>query len=707
MKKFLSGALLAMLVLTGCGQKAKYKDKSLSPQERAEDLISRLTLEEKVSLMMDVSPAIPRLDIPQYNWWNEALHGVGRAGIATVLPQSIGMAATFDDMAVKDAFTMVSDEARAKYNEFRKNGSHERYEGLTFWTPNINIFRDPRWGRGQETYGEDPYLTSMMGVAVVEGLQGDPSAEQLKTIGCAKHFAVHSGPEWSRHSYDAKDIDPADLWETYLPAFKALVDAGVGQVMCAYNRYEGDPCCGSNRLLTQILRDEWGYDKIVVSDCWALNDFFLPNYHETHKDGVDASAAAVRAGTDLECGPVFANLVEAVDSGYLTEADIDKSLKRLLTTRFALGEMDENDGPWSSLSINDVDTKENRQLALDMARKSMTLLKNNGILPLKKGSHVVIMGPNADDSVMQWGNYNGFPSHTVTILDGVNSKTGSVNHISGIPYVGKADTLDMSTIDAVKNSTVIFVGGLSPLLEGEEMPVNVEGFRGGDRETIELPRIQREIIKKLKGNGNSIVYVNCSGSAVALSPEAVNCDAILQAWYPGEEGGTAVADVLFGDYNPAGRLPVTFYANDSQLPDFEDYSMEGRTYRFMKSKPLYPFGHGLSYSKFTYGTPILSDSGNEIKLTVPVKNESNVNGEEVVQLYIAKEGESGGPIKTLRAFRRVPVNAGVVENVEFILNPEFFATFDFESQRMKTTPGKFKIYYGGSSNTTDYINFEL
>ena len=716
-----------------------YKNPSLSPKERAADLLPRLTLEEKVSLMMDVSPAIERLGIPSYNWWNEALHGVGRAGLATVFPQSIGLAATFDPSAVEESFTIVSDEARAKYNYFRSIGDHERYKGLTFWTPNINIFRDPRWGRGQETYGEDPYLTTELGRAVVRGLQGDNEKAHIKTIACAKHFAVHSGPEWNRHSYDAKDIWPEDLWSTYLPAFHALVDEGVGQVMCAYNRFDGEPCCGNQRLLTKILREEWGYDGIVVSDCWALNDFFLPGFHETHKDGVETSAAAVMAGTDLECGPVFSNLVDAVKSGQIDESKIDESLMRLLIARFALGEMDNEENEWSYLDMSYVDTPEHQEKSLEMARKSMTLLKNNGILPLsRQDSSVVVIGPNAADSLMQLGNYNGTPSHIITILEGVKSKLPGVRYFAGCSHVEDNSTDNHEDSDETEDQhgmtgaywfdnlastsenrtsgqalpddfeTVVFVGGITPRLEGEEMPVTLPGFKGGDRTSIELPEVQRNFLQELKKRGKKIIFVNCSGSAMALTPEDSICDAILQAWYPGQAGGQAVADVIFGDYNPGGRLPVTFYKDDSQLPDYESYDMEGRTYRYLREKPLYPFGYGLSYSDFIYSdAEIISIDSDNFIFQTEVLNNSDREGDEVVQLYIKKDNETGGPIKTLRGFKRVTIPAGQKMKVEIPLTGKSFETFDHESERMKVTPGLYHIYYGGSSDTDRSITYNL
>ncbi|MCH5234694.1 MAG: glycoside hydrolase family 3 C-terminal domain-containing protein [Muribaculaceae bacterium] len=677
---------------------------------KADSVVKLLTLEEKIGLMMDRSKPVPRLGIPEYNWWNEALHGVGRAGLATVFPQSIGMGATFDPVLIEETFDIISDEARAKYNEFQKEGDNGRYKGLTFWTPNINIFRDPRWGRGQETYGEDPYLTTLMGLAAVNGLQGDDPDGNLKTLACAKHFAVHSGPEWNRHSFDAKDVPAEYLWGTYLPAFEALVNDGVGQVMCAYNRFEGEPCCGNNRLLIHILREMWDFDGIVVSDCSAIRDFYMPEHHETHTDGAEASSDAVISGTNLECGSDFSNLNEAIERGLITEEDINASVVRLLTARFQLGEMGENaPSPWDSIPYSVVDSPRHRQQALDVARKSMTLLKNNGILPLSpQNQSIMVMGPNANDTVMQWGNYNGTPSHTISIFDGIRAKNNSVKYAKGCNHVVNDSILP--EVDLAGVETVIFVSGISPKLEGEEMKVNFPGFRKGDRETIELPQIQRDLIKSLKEQGKNVVLVNCSGSAMGLAPEDSICDAILQAWYPGQEGGQAVAEVLFGDYNPAGRLPVTFYRDDSQLPDFEDYNMAGRTYRYMKDIPLYPFGYGLSYSEFSYADPSLQESaqlGDKVPFVVNVTNNSDIDGEEVVQLYVRKKNDPSDINKTLRAFKRVNVPANSSVDVEFILDENDFKTFDPVNEEMAATPGEYLIYYGGSSASPSFKEITL
>ena len=841
---------LSAMTLNVTAQNEPYKNPELSPSERAWDLLKRMTLEEKVSQMKNGSPAIERLGIPAYDWWNEALHGVARAGKATVFPQAIGLAATFDNQAVHETFDIVSDEARAKYHDFQRKGERDGYKGLTFWTPNINIYRDPRWGRGMETYGEDPYLTSLMGLAVVKGLQGGGTGKYDKAHACAKHYAVHSGPEWNRHSFDAKNISQRDLWETYLPAFKTLVKEGkVKEVMCAYNRFEGDPCCGSNRLLTQILRDEWGYKHMVVSDCGAISDFFYKDRHATHKDAADASAAAVLSGTDLECGIEYAHLEEAVKKGLISEERINTSLRRLLKARFELGEMDDDTlVPWSKISIDTVDCETHKQMALDVTRKSMVLLHNNGVLPLAKtGTRIAVMGPNAVDSVMQWGNYKGTPSHTSTILEGIRNKIGNVPYEKGCElltnqvfdsyfsevsnngkpgftgtywnnmdlkgevaaiqqvstpfnfnnggntvyapgvglynftasyegtfrpknngdyslviegddgyrvYVNGEKVIDYwgahasakreYTLKATAGKdykikveymqagaeallrfdigvyrqiapeavagrvsdadVVIFVGGISPDLEGEDKYfVNCPGFSGGDRTTIELPEVQRNILKALKQAGKKVIFVNCSGSAVALVPETKSCDAILQAWYPGQAGGTAVADVLFGDYNPSGKLPVTFYKNTDQLPDFENYDMKGRTYRYMTETPLYPFGYGLSYTTFDISKGRLSKNVISTNQTVTfkanVKNTGKREGTEVVQVYVRKVGDKEGPVKTLRAFRSIPLKAGKSSVVSIDLPPRTFEFFDPETNTMRILPGDYEIMYGNSSET--------
>ena len=711
MKKILIPVLLAGALMSACQQKLPYQDASLSPEERAADLVQRLTLEEKVSLMQNNSSAVPRLGIKPYEWWNEALHGVARNGLATVFPQAIGMGAAFNDSLLHVVFTAVSDEARAKNHMARRDSSYKRYEGLTFWTPNINIFRDPRWGRGQETYGEDPYLTGQLGMAVVRGLQGPEDSQYDKAHACAKHYAVHSGPEWNRHSFNAENIDPRDLWETYLPAFKDLVQkADVKEVMCAYNRFEGSPCCNSDRLLMQILRDEWGYEGLVVSDCGAINDFYVKGRHETHKDDADASSASVLSGTDLECGSVYKSLADAVRQGKIKESDLDRSVSHLLKARFELGEMDETT-PWDAIPDSVVNCHAHQALALRMAHESMTLLQNkNNLLPLKAGMTVALVGPNANDSVMQWGNYNGFPGHTVTLLEALRKRLseeqliyvpGALYAEGVVPKHKKEEMKEMKPLDAAsllnqvgRADVVVFAGGISPLLEGEEMKVNVQGFKGGDRTDIELPAIQRQLLRALKAVGKKVVFVNFSGSAVGLESETQTCDAILQAWYPGEAGGTAVADVLYGDYNPAGRLPVTFYKNVGQLPDYEDYSMKGRTYRYFEGMPLFPFGHGLSYTTFVYGKAEVKDGC----LLVPVTNTGRMDGDEVVQLYLNRPDDAGGPRKTLRAFKRVHIPAGATRTVSLPLTEETFNWWDTATNTVHPLKGSYKLLYGGSSD---------
>ena len=711
--------LITIFFCIGCNNQPDYKNTNLSPEKRAEALLKELTLEEKVSLMMDASKPIERLGIKKYNWWNEALHGIARNGLATVFPMPIGLAATFDAEAIHNMFVTVSDEARAKNTKAASEGSYERYEGLTVWTPNINIFRDPRWGRGIETYGEDPYLTATLGVEVVKGLQCLGEDEKYdKMHACAKHFAVHSGPEWNRHTFNAENISPRDLYETYLPAFEALVKEGnVKEVMCAYNRFEGNPCCNSDQLLINILRNEWNYQGIVVSDCWAIADFFREeNSHHTHPDSASASAAAVLSGTDLECGDSYQSLVNGVKRGLIKESDLDVSVKRLLKARYELGEMDDPaEVSWTKIPYSIVASKEHHKQALDMARKTMTLLQNkNHALPIERGGKTIaVMGPNANDSIMQWGNYNGEPASTITILDGIRSAVGQddkIVYIPGCSWVESTLTLDdhtkvkvniPKTVAQVKDAdVVIFVGGITPRLEGEEMGVTLPGFKGGDRTDIELPAIQRQLLKALKAAGKQVILVNCSGSPIGLEPETQSCDAILQAWYPGQAGGQAVAEVLFGDYNPSGCLPVTFYRNVNQLPDFEDYNMTGRTYRYFKGEPLFPFGHGLSYTTFAYGdiqAPASAKVGETIKLSVPITNKGTMNGDEIVQLYLKKQGDEDGPIKTLRAYKRIHVPAGQTVQVELELTPKQLEWWDNETNAMRTQAGRFDIMIGGNS----------
>ena len=679
-----------------------YQDATLSAGQRADDLLSRLTLDEKVSLMMNNSPAIERLGVPQFNWWNEALHGIGRNGVATVFPITMAMAASWDDVLLHKVFTAVSDEARVKARQAKRSGEIKRYQSLSFWTPNINIFRDPRWGRGQETYGEDPYLTSKMGLAVVRGLQGvGYNGEDLgispyrKLLACAKHFAVHSGPEWNRHTFNIEELPERDLWETYLPAFKALVVQGkVAEVMCAYQRVYGEACCAHTRYEQQILRKEWGFDGLVTSDCGAIRDF-LPERHNVARDGAEASAKAVLTGTDVECGSTYKNLPEAVRRGDISESALDTSLRRLLVARFELGDFD-NDSlvAWTKIPEDVVACKEHKQLALDMARKSIVLLKNDNILPLRRGHDIVVVGANATDSVMMWGNYSGFPSHTVTAMEGIKRFVPNAKFIGGCGLTRNETTAD-SLLQKIGNTeTVIFIGGISPKLEGEEMKVSEEGFKGGDRTSIELPQAQRDMLNALKRAGKNVVFVNCSGSAMALVPEQKSCAAIIQAWYGGEQGGEALAEVLFGQYNPSGKLPVTFYRSTDDLPDFLDYTMKNRTYRYFTGKALYPFGYGLSYTTFYISKPKYED-GN---LQVSVKNTGKVSGTETLQVYVRNTADKEGPLKTLRGYKQVTLTPGEQQTVSIDLPRESFEGWDSQTNTMRVVPGKYEVMVGNSSS---------
>ena len=854
MNKRIVTLFVSMAMALGCAaQLLPYQNPKLSAEERAADLCSRLTLKEKADIMRNGSPAIPRLGIPQFEWWSEALHGVARNGFATVFPNTTGMASSFDDALLQRIYTAVSDEARAKNNLARHAGEIKKYQGLSIWTPNINIFRDPRWGRGQETYGEDPYLTTRMGLAVVRGLQGPDDYKYRKLLACAKHFAVHSGPEWNRHSFNLENIRPRDLWETYLPAFKSLVQQGhVAEVMCAYQRIDSEPCCANTRYLQQILRNEWGFKGMVVSDCGAIGDFFRPGRHGFSKDAAESSAKAVIAGTDVECGGNYASLPRAVKEGKITEEQINTSVKRLLKARFELGDFDDEAlNKWAQIPASVIASQPHKQLALDMARESMVLLKNNGILPLaKQGQKIVVVGPNAADSTMMWGNYNGYPTETVTILKGIKAKAAGVRYVGGcgltrneefnsrfnelmatdgqpgltvtywnnekmegtpvtvqrltepvnlsnggatvfapgvnlehfsaqlkgtfrpsrteslrlrlanddlarlivngdtivnswkwrekvsifdkelkveagkeyrilIDYVqqdamavlqfdlGKVDNMPVDEL--VKQvgdaDVVVFVGGISPRLEGEEMSVKEPGFRGGDRENIELPEAQRRAIAALRAAGKKIVFVNCSGSAMGLVPEEANSDAILQAWYGGERGGQAVAEILFGDVNPCGKLPLTFYKNVEQLPDYENYSMDGRTYRYFRGEPLYDFGYGLSYTTFDYGKPKFNQK--QLSMTVNVKNTGRMDGTEVVQLYLKRVADAEGPIKSLRGYQRVALKQGESKDVTIRMNRDDFETWDAQTNTMRVVPGKYQLMVGSSSRAQDLQTIEV
>jgi len=795
-------------------QSYPFQNPDLPIDQRVNDLVSRLTLEEKVNQMINTAPAIERLGIPAYNWWNEALHGIARSPYpVTSFPQAIGMAATWNTESVWQMADYTSDEGRAIFNDASKNGQVQIFRGLTYWTPNINIFRDPRWGRGQETYGEDPFLTGAIGYAFVTGLQGnDP--KYLKASACAKHYAVHSGPEWNRHVYDAK-VSNFDLWDTYLPAFKKLVvDAQVTGVMCAYNAFFGQPCCGSDELLLDILYNQWNFDGYVTSDCGAINDFF--RNHKTHADAVEASADAVIHGTDCECGSgVYRSLIEAVQNGIITTEQIDASVKRLFKMRFRFGMFDPVDRvPYAKIPLSVLEAPAHKAHALKMAQESMVLLKNdNSLLPLDKAKikKIAVVGPNADEKPVLLANYYGIPTVITTVLDGIKAKAGKgiqVVYEKGVnltdnlvfkseydpslfTYNGKpgfkaeyfqnmtregepgltrveklldyrwgdghdiangiimrrvsarwtttftpkksgevcfelrADDSAELTIDGVKQTSVgiinsyyvfnaekgkkyeifidyrqgadngeikfdigtlkktnckdvaasvadadviIFAGGISARVEGEEMRVEIDGFKRGDRTSLALPAIQREMLKELQATGKPVVFVLMAGSAIGLEWESQNIPAILNAWYGGQAAGQAVADVIFGDYNPAGRLPVTFYRSVDDLPDFEEYSMRNRTYRYFTGTPIYPFGYGLSYTTFKYASLDVTPASGKVKVTVT--NTGNKAGDEVVQLYLANKRDFVTPIRSLKGFKRIHLKAGESQTVEFTLTPE-------------------------------------
>lgn len=841
----------------------------LPVEERIDNLMSQLTLEEKVSMMMNRSLAITRLGIPAYNWWGEACHGLMGVSDVTVFPQAIALASTFDDDGQLATYTMVSDEARGRYNSISREGDIGPYvswiPNLTFWAPNVNLIRDPRWGRAQESYGEDPYLLSRMGVNVVLGMQGTDTLH-FKTHACAKHYAVHSGPEPLRHQFNAV-VSKRDLWESYLPAFKALVvDGNVQEVMCAYSALDGEPCCSSGRLLIDILRDRWNYKGIILTDCDAINDLYSKGRHETHKGPADASADAVLHGTDLECGKCYNSLIDAVKEGLIKESDLDVSLRRVLYGRFTLGLLDPDEvSPYYNIPGSVVDCQKHRDHALKMAQESQVLLKNDkNTLPLSKNiKTIAVVGPNIDDPIMMRGNYSGTPTHCVTILQGIQNKLPNAKIISdkgceiefdylqlpqgqniksdnkvgfkaeyygnrsfegepivvahaenidfqteggygfgnGVPtfdftarytakytadFTGKlmlnirgtefvakvngevvgehhpaklsfefvpgmelteaqrqelmiqffrrpkaivADVEQGKTYDleilytsdkegqvsrlsveafvqkpldfvALKEKikdaeAIIYVGGITPSQEGE----------GHERTTIELPEIQQKFLAEMKATGKPVVYVNCSGSVIAFEGVDNNCDALLQAWYAGQEGGTAIADVLFGDYNPSAKLPITFYKSTSQLPDIKDYNMENRTYRYFKGEPQYAFGYGLSFTNFEFGKAKLSKKaikkGESVDITIPVKNAGAVDGAEVVQVYVKSLTNPNAPIKSLKAYKRVDIAKGATEKVQLTLSPDAFSYYSEEKDDLDVFAGKYQILYGNSSREQD------
>lgn len=697
MKRTLLLSMAAAAVMVACQQGPSESER------RAAELVGKLTLEQKASLMLYGSAPVEEQGIPAYNWWNEALHGVARNGKATVFPQPIGMAAAFDEPLLYEVFTAVSDEGRVKNRQALTEGAAGWYQGITFWTPNINIFRDPRWGRGMETYGEDPYLTGQLGMAVVRGLQGPSDAPVLKAHACAKHLAVHSGPEWNRHTFNAK-ISERDLRETYLPAFKDLVTkADVQEVMIAYNRFRDVPCGANDYLVNTILRGEWGFKGIVVSDCWAIRDFYADGCHGFSKDVVEATAAALNNGVDLNCGDSYGHIPEAVERGILDEATVDKSLTKLLAARIRLGELDGNIAPWDNLADDIVEGPEHLALSRKIAQESLVLLQNNNdILPLKADARIALIGPNADDRAMQWGNYNPIPENTVTLADAIRERNPEtvIFPACGIVADGEPVKAILKKLEGI--DIVIFAGGISPAFEGEEMEVDAPGFRGGDRTDIELPEVQRKLLLALKAAGKKVVLVNFSGSAMGLVPETESCEAILQAWYPGEEGGHAIADVLYGDVAPSGKLPVTFYSSVDQLPDFEDYNMKGRTYRYFEGQPLFPFGFGLSYTTFEYGQARVEGRN----IIVPVTNTGHVDATEVVQLYVRRPDDAEGPLKSLRGFKRAFIPAGQTLEVSLPLTDDTFLSWSEEKQNMVPAKGEWELLYGSSSASLKTLSYK-
>ena len=843
-------ALISCNTLQGSkDSKPAYLNARLPVDQRVNDLVGRMTLQEKVDQMLNQAPAIERLGIPEYNWWSEGLHGVARAGLATVFPQAIGLSATWDEDLMFEVADAISDEARAKHHAFAAQGKRFIYQGLTLWSPNINLFRDPRWGRGQETYGEDPYLTGRMAVQFIKGLQGDDE-RYLKTVATVKHFAVHSGPEPERHEFDAI-TNQRELYDTYLPQFEtAIKEGGAQSLMCAYNRYNGKAACASHQLLDEILRKNWGFEGFVVSDCGAIEDLHL--HHKVTRTPEESAAISVKAGTDLNCGKVYSSLVEAVEQGLIDEASIDRAVKRLFTARMKLGMFDESkDVPYANIPYSTVDSAEHKQLALDAARKSLVLLKNdNQTLPLSKDlQSIAVIGPNSDQWLMLLGNYNGVPSDPITPLRGIKEKLPNTQILfaqgsdlaDGMPMLNpipaevlthdqqpgllaqfygnsklegepvyqeinanvdvnwsdKAPRSDLNDDDfsvrwsgqltpkrtgnyqlgvistcntnvylngqkvvstpyhfrdeygdprtkksewialdanqtyqleitaaetyadaqvqlvwaqpptdllenalsvVKKADAVVMFMGLTPRLEGEEMDVQVDGFRGGDRTKIALPQSQQELIKRVHALGKPVVMVVLNGSALALNWEKENIPAIVEAWYPGQAAGSAIADVLFGDYNPGGRLPVTFYQSESDLPAFEDYHLTQQTYRYFSGEALYPFGYGLSYSHFQYSdllVPSKVNAGQPVTIQVQVTNDSKRDGDEVVQVYVSsKTWPKNAPIRQLAAFSRINVSAGAANKMTLELPAEAFSVINENGDRIYL-PGEYRVSVGG------------
>jgi beta-glucosidase len=681
-----------------------FQDPELSVDERVNDLIGRLNTEEKIGQLLFNSPAIDRLGIPEYNWWNEACHGVARNGQATVFPQPIGMAASFDSSLIFRVADAISTEARAKFNEAQRIGNRGQYAGLTFWAPNVNLFRDPRWGRGMETFGEDPYLTSVLGVSFVKGMQGnDPNS--LKTAACAKHYVVHSGPESERHTFNALP-SKKDFYETYTPQFKALVQEGnVETVMCAYNRTYNEPCCGSKYLMQDVLRTEFGFKGHIVSDCWAITDFH--SGHNTEPDVVHSAAKALKSGVNLNCGNEFPHLKEAYNKGLVTDADLDEALRLLLPTRFKLGLFDpKGSNEYDNISTDVVNSTDHKKLALEAAQKSIVMLKNNNILPLDKNIRkLFIIGPYAASVEVLLGNYYGVSSTMTTFMEGIVGKVSagtSIDYRPGtLPDHASANTLDWAGDEAMACDAIVAVFGISNMFEGEEGET-LSSTSKGDRIDLGLPEHQLAYLKKLRAKGSKPIILILTGGSPISSPEVFElADAVLFAWYPGQEGGQAAADIIFGDINPSGRLPITFPKTTSQLPTYSDYSMKGRTYRYMNEEPQYPFGFGLSYTTFNYSDIKASknqiNSGESITVAAKITNTGKFAGEEVAQLYISDNNASVVvPNSSLKGFKRIQLAPGESTEVTFSITPEMLKITDNEGKAI-LEPGEFTIVISGSS----------
>lgn len=706
-KTYLSLLISCGMMLVGYSLKAQnvtaYLNPSLSVNERVNDLISRMTTQEKVSQMMNDAPAIPRLHIQAYNWWSEALHGVARSGVATVFPQAIGMAATFDPALVKEEGDVISSEARAMYNAANKEGYHLQYGGLTFWSPNINIFRDPRWGRGQETYGEDPFLTSKMAVAFITGMQGD-NPKYLKVGACAKHFAAYSGPEKLRHGFNAK-VSIHDLYATYLPAFHAAVKAGVIGVMCAYNAVNGEPCCANTYLLDDVLRKKWGFSGYIVSDCDAISDIAEGHHYES--DALNAAAVSLKRGVNLNCGDTYVNLTEALQKGLITEQQLDSSLAVLLRIRFQLGMFDpKKDNPYNAIPYSVVNSSSHRALAKRAALESIVMLKNDGVLPLKNNlSKYFVTGPNAADIYSLLGNYYGVNTKFVTFLEGIAADVAPGSQVQYKPGTelnhANLNPEDWTTGDAHASDVTIVVLGINGELEGEEGE-SIQSSTYGDRVNYNLPENQIDFLRKLRRNNKKpIIAVITGGSPMNLAPVDSLADAVLLAWYPGEEGGAATADIIFGKKSPSGKLPVTFPMSFSQLPSFEDYSMQGRTYRYMTATPLFPFGFGLSYAHFTFSdmkssSPVIKKD-QTFKVSAKITNDGKYTGEEVAQLYISdKSGRKDVPISALKGFKRILLKPGETKEVSFTITPDMMKVIN-EDGISVLDEGKHEIFIAGSA----------